>query len=117
MFCYRQEPTAAQQTMKRTWTTAAITNESFSKPPTPETKKHKASNDVTEPSSHVQQQPMVIPSPAISDNTQTEENHRGKDKNGPASTTPPVDKQTLNTSDKENKSLDDENESSSKQVD
>ena len=111
----RQEP-ATQQAVKRTWTKAAITNECFSKPPMPETKKHKASSDVTEkPPSLVQESTVILP-PART--TQTEKNHDIKDTVETKSTAPPTDKEVtliLNTSDKENKSLDDKNELS-KQV-
>lgn len=111
---HRQEP-AGQQAMKRSWT-KTITNESFSKTPMPETKKHKASSNVIEAPPSLVQESMVIPPPA---KTQTEGNHKAKDKEETKSTSPPIDRevtQILNTSDKENKSLDNENELSRQQV-
>ena len=112
---YRQE--ATQQMVKRTWTKAAITNESFSKPPMPETKKRKASSDVTgKPPSLVQESTVILPPARTS---QTEKNHDGKDTEETKNTTPPTDKevtQIRNTSDKENKSVDNKNELLSEQV-
>ena len=113
---YRQEP-AAQQAMKRTWT-KVITNENLSKAPMPDTKKHKTSSNVTEgPSSSIQLESMIVPSPAKT--AQAEESNTTKDKQETTITTPLIDKevtQTLDTSDKENKSLDTENEISNEQV-
>ena len=104
----RQEPATQLQTaVKRTWTKAAITNESLLRPPMPETKRHKASSDVTEkPPSLVQESTVILPPVRTTQSQNTE-------------TTPPIDTevtQILNTSDKENKSQDDKNELSSEQV-
>ena len=115
---HRQEPTT-QQTVKRTWTKASITNESSLKPPMPETKKHKVSSDITEevPPSLVQES-MVMPPPPVRA-TQTEDNNAVKVREGTQNTTQLTDKevtQILNTSDKENESLDIKNKLSSEQV-
>ena len=83
----------------------------------PETKKHKASSNVTEgPSSSIQGESMVVPSPAKT--VEAEESNKTKDKQETTITTPPIDEvtQILDTSDKENKSLDTENETSNEQV-
>jgi len=102
--------------VKRSWT-KAITNENFSKPLMPETKKHKASSDVT--ATPPMEESMIIPSPTKTDYVQTEKTHRTNDKNEPESISPPVVKEAteiLNNSDKENKSLDNEKISLSEQV-
>ena len=112
---FRQEP-ATQQTMKRTWI-KAITNESFSKPMMPETKKHKTSSDITEKPSLVQESVVVQLPPAKE--TQRGERHKGNDMEENKSTAPSVDEgvaQILNSSDKENNSLQNESESLKEQV-
>ena len=80
----------------------------------PETKKHKASSDVTEkPPSLVQESTVVLPPVRTTQMVESQNTEETK------ITTPPIDKevtQILNTSDKENKSLDDKNESLSGQV-
>lgn len=111
---FRQDSTA-QQTMKRTWT-KTITNETFSKPVMPETKKHKASSNVAEKAPVLVQESMIIQLPATE--TQIGENHKANDEEETNSTTPPIDEevtQILNSSDKEN-NLHNENESLRKQV-
>lgn len=114
----RQEPaTQLQMAVKRTWTKAAIANENLLRPPMPETKKHKASSDdVTEkPPSLVQESTVILPSVR----TQTVESQNAKNTEETIITTSPIDEEvtkTLNTSDKENKSLDDKNKLLSEEV-
>ena len=109
----------AQQATKRTWT-KVITNENFSKASMPETKKHKTSSNVTEgpPPSVIQPESVVVPAPSPA-TVQAEEKQKTKDKQETTIATSVIDKevtQKLDTSDKENKSLDTENEISNEQV-
>lgn len=96
------------QTMKRTWKNA--TNNESSKPSMPKTKKHKTSSDIiSQPLPFVQESFIMNPSPAKADQThQMQENHKVDDKEASESVPTLMDKevtQILNTSDKENKCL------------
>ena len=103
---FRKEP-ATQQTIKRTWAKAAITSENFSKPPMPETKKHKASSDIAEGPPLLQESAVI---PTSSPAAKTTETERVDDMEEISSTSSNKEVTSIqSTSDKENESLDDEN--------